>query len=171
MNTFRTSRIVLDPVGFDDWQGLLTLLKREFAHTIGKVDPPSTVYQTSPQDLQLRAAQSHLLLAYDGTRLIGCLFLDPRPHTLFLGRFAVDQTARGSGLARRMIEQAELLARQYGLATLSLETRTALEENQVKFKSLGFRITGGRAHDGYDEITTLRMTMPVRNARLLRVGT
>ncbi|WP_152615693.1 GNAT family N-acetyltransferase [Leisingera sp. ANG-M1] len=153
--------ITLNPDGFDDWPCLLGLLRHAFAHTVGKVDPPSTVYACTAADLAQRAKREHLMVAADGIRLAGCLFLKETGHELFLGRFAIRNEYKGGGLARRMIRHAAELARQRGKSTLVLETRTALTGNQAKFRALGFQITGGRAHAGYQGITTFRMARRV----------
>ena len=149
--------ITLNPHRFGDWPALLDLLRHAFAHTIGKVEPPSTVYCCSVADLALRARRENLMVAYDGEKLVGSLFLKETEEELFLGRFAICAEHRGSSLARRMIERAVILGRQRGKSRLALETRTALTENQAKFRALGFEITGGRAHAGYHGITTYRM--------------
>ena len=149
--------LTLNPAGFEDWSGLLQLMRQAFAHTIGKVDPPSTVYSLTPEDLASRAEREHLLLATDQDQLVGCLFLGERPGELFLGRFALHADYQGSGLARRMVEMAAELARHGGRARLALETRTTLLGNQARFRTLGFEITGGRAHAGHHGITTYRM--------------
>lgn len=154
-------RITLNPEGFEDWPALLDLLRHAFSHTIGKVDPPSTVYGCSAVDLALRARNEHLMIATQGDKLAGCLFLKDTGDALFLGRFAIHNDHRGRCLARRMIGRAVLWARRHGKSRLVLETRTTLLENQAKFRALGFEITGGRAHAGYHGITTYRMARRV----------
>lgn len=150
--------IVISPEGFDEWEALLDLLRQAFAHTIGRVEPPSTVYSCTAADLARRADREHLMIARSSAQLAGCLFLKEAKDELFLGRFAVRAEHKGGGLARRMIERASTLARQCCKTRLVLETRTTLVENQAKFRALGFEITGGRAHAGYHGITTYRMT-------------
>ena len=149
--------IVINPKEFDDWEALLDLMRLAFAHTIGRVDPPSTVYSCTAADLARRAEREHLMIARSSAQLAGCLFLKETEDELFLGRFAICAEHKGGGLARRMIESANTLARQYCKSRLALETRSTLVENQAKFRALGFEITGGRAHAGYHGITTYRM--------------
>jgi ribosomal protein S18 acetylase RimI-like enzyme len=149
--------LVLNDGQFSDWVELLVLLRREFAHTQGKVSPPSTVYSCSAQDLAKRAKNEHLLLAYDGNLLVGCLFIKFEADHLFLGRFAIDGTYRSIGLARRMIYKASQMAQAANLKKLALETRVELTDNQTKFSALGFEITSGRSHSGTGPVTTYRM--------------
>ena len=143
---------------FNDWQGLLDLMHKAFAQNVGKVDPPSTVYESTARSLKNRAERERLLLAYIGHKLVGCLFMRREEDELFLSRFAILPGLQGSGLARRMITEAERVALQLGLASLTLEVRVELFANQQKFTSLGFDIVGGRSHSGFSRITTLKMT-------------
>lgn len=155
-------QLVLNPAGFGDWRGLLDFLINEFSHTKGRVFPPSTVYQMTPEDVASRAAREDLLLAWSGNALAGCLFLKEDQDALFLGRFAIAARYRGSGLARKMLQLAEVRARDKNLSRLKLETRVALTENQEKFRRLGFEITGCRCHEGFDTPTTFVMTKALR---------
>lgn len=151
----------LNPGGFDDWTGLLDLMRDAFSDTIGRVDPPSTVFRSTLADLARRAETEDLLIARDARGLAGCLFLRHDWDELFLGRFAIARPHRGSGLARRMITRALSRALTTGKTRLVLETRVTLRDNQQRFRALGFSITGGRAHAGYTGVTTLRMVRPI----------
>ncbi|MES0827050.1 GNAT family N-acetyltransferase [Ruegeria sp. SCP11] len=151
------TRLVLADKSFNDWNGLLDLMRKTFSQNIGRIDPPSTVFECTTQDLQNRSHQELLLLVYNDLDLVGCLFMRPGEEDLFLGRFAIVPQMQGMGLARRMIAKAEQVANQSGLRVLALETRIELLTNQRKFKALGFEIVSGRAHTGFDRITTLRM--------------
>lgn len=149
--------LVRNAPGFDDWPALLRLLRSEFSYTRGLVFPPSTVFQLSEADLKRRAETENLLLGLVDGRPIACLFFKDLPGKLFLGRFAIASQFRGRGLARKMVEVAEMHARFMGLSVLELETRVNLTVNQAKFCALGFKIAGGRAHEGCDSLTTLTL--------------
>ncbi|SLN73384.1 Acetyltransferase (GNAT) family protein [Falsiruegeria litorea R37] len=155
----------LAPNTFSDWSGLMRVMRAAFAQNVGRIDPPSTVFSSSEQDLQDSAKRESLLLVYRGPSLIGCLFLRSTQDELFLRRFGILPAEQGAGLARRVLVAAEELARQKGLHRLALETRVELRSNQAKFQALGFQITGGRAHEGYDRVTTLRMEKDLHSAR------
>ena len=149
--------LVLNPRHFNDWSGLLKLLRSEFAYTQGLVFPPSTVFNTSKGDLRRRAQTENLILGFTQDQLVASLFFANHHDRMFLGRFAISQPYRGNGLARRMLSIVEETAKVNGLSVLELETRVNLKVNQAKFTALGFRICGGRAHRGYDHKTTLIM--------------
>ncbi len=142
---------------FGDWSGLLGLIHGAFAQNAGRTDPPSTVFESTVWDLMDRAKHEQLMLASDHGGLVGCLFMRRLNNQLFLGRFAILPRLHGSGLARRMVAGAEQIAIRNGLDALTLEVRVELRENQRKFAALGFEIVGGRAHSGYDRVTTLKM--------------
>ncbi|MGI9356298.1 MAG: GNAT family N-acetyltransferase [Rhizobiaceae bacterium] len=146
---------------FDDWSGLLQLLRSEFLYTQGLVSPPSTVFELSETDLKQRAEKENLLLGLVDGQPVACLFFNELPDKLFLGRFAIASHFRGRGLARKMVGVAEAHARSLGLSVLELETRVNLTVNQVKFCALGFKICGGRAHEGYESQTTLTLRMSI----------
>lgn len=148
-------KLVKNASGFDDWAGLLHLLRSAFSYTQGVVFPPSTVFEMSEADLQLRAKNENLVLGLVDDRPVACLFIKDLPDKLFLGRFAIASPYRGRGLARKMIEVAEAHAKASGLSVLELETRVELTANQAKFRALGFETCGGRAHEGCDYQTTL----------------
>lgn len=154
--------LLIDPPEFADWGRLLTLLREAFADVIGRIDPPSTVYDLTTDQLRDKASKHSLLLAVDGNDPVACLYLRSAGKALFVERFAIRRTHRGSGLARRMIERANLEAQYRGHAFLALETRVALIENQSKFASFGFEIVGGRTHPGHAETTTYRMQRRVQ---------
>ena len=150
-------KLVKNASGFDNWTGLLQLLRSEFSYTQGVVFPPSTVFDMTETDLQRRAEVENLLLGLVGERLVACLFFKELPDRLFLGRFAIASPYRGQGLARRMIGITEAHAKALNVSTLELETRVKLTVNQAKFRALGFKICGGRAHEGCDYRTTLTL--------------
>ncbi len=51
----------------------------------------------------------------------------------------VDSAARGLGIGRRILEQLEALAREFGLRTLRLDTNPALTEAQALYRASGYR--------------------------------
>lgn len=90
-----------------------------------------------------------------GSRILACMVLTPRPGALYLGKLAVAAEARGRGLSRRMVAQAERRARALGLPRIELQSRVELTENHAVFRRLGFQQTGATAHAGHDRPTSL----------------
>ena len=63
-----------------------------------------------------------------------------------------DQQVR---LARRLLDQAEMRAREMGLPALELQTRVELVENQTAFLAMGFQEVARTAHKGFDRPTSI----------------
>lgn len=145
--------VVARPEGFDDWEGLLALLREAFAYMDGRIDPPSSLHALDPAKLAAKAAAEELILAFLDGRLVGCLFAAPRGDALYLGKIAVKPDLRGRGIARRMFEMAEASARARGFAALELQARIELTENHRTFTALGFQKTCVGSHPGYTRPT------------------
>ena len=145
--------IVAKPEGFDDWPGLLALLREAFAYMDGRIDPPSSLHSFDPQKLAAKAAEEELVLAFVDGGLAGCLFAAPRGDALYLGKIAVRPDLRARGIARRMFALAEASARARGLKALELQARIELTENHRTFAALGFEKAGEGSHPGYTRPT------------------
>jgi GNAT superfamily N-acetyltransferase len=148
-------RVAPAPPDFDDWAALHALLARCFGPMEGRIDPPSSFVTMTPETLRTKAADEVLILALDDAILIGCAFCAPKGDQLYLGKLAVAPEHRGRGLLRRMLAEADAVARARGLSALTLQTRVELTENHATFAALGFRQTGSEAHRGYDRPTSL----------------
>jgi GNAT superfamily N-acetyltransferase len=142
---------------FDDWSSLQTLLERAFAYMEGRIDPPSSLHRMSSDDLRTKAQRESLILARSDGALIGCTFAATRAHCVYIGKLAVAEQARSRGVARRMLDMAELIARRHGLQFIELQTRIELVENHIAFGRLGFEIVAETAHAGYTRPTSVTM--------------
>jgi ribosomal protein S18 acetylase RimI-like enzyme len=135
---------------------MLALLRRAFAFMEGRIDPPSSLHDLTPEVLgaQAEAGEIWIIDGADGG-IAACIVLTPKPHALYLGKLAVAPGHRGQGLARRLIDHAETRARARGLPALELQTRVELVENQAAFRAMGFVEVGRTAHPGYDRPTSI----------------
>ena len=145
--------VVHKPPGFDDWAGLLVLLRESFAYMDGRIDPPSSLHSFDAAKLAAKAVEEELVLAFVDGALAGCLFAAPRGDALYLGKIAVRPDLRGRGLAKRMFELAEAGARARGFTALELQARIELTENHRTFTALGFEKVGEGSHPGYTRPT------------------
>jgi ribosomal protein S18 acetylase RimI-like enzyme len=145
--------IVARPEGFDDWEGLLALLREAFASMDGRIDPPSSLHSFNAAKLAAKSAEEELILAFRNGELVGCLFAAPQGDALYLGKIAVKPGLQGRGIARRMFEMAEAGARARGFKALELQARIELTENHRTFMALGFVKTGEGRHPGYTRST------------------
>jgi GNAT superfamily N-acetyltransferase len=148
-----TPHRVTDP---EFWPPMLALLREAFAFMAGRIDPPSSLRDLTPELLTAQADSGEIWVieGADGG-IAGCIVLTPKPGALYLGKLAVAAAYRGQGLARRLIEVAEGRAREKGLPVLELQTRVELVENQAAFLAMGFVEVGRTAHPGYDRPTSI----------------
>lgn len=144
-----TPQLATDPAL---WPPILALLHEAFAYMEGRIEPPSSLRNLTPEAL---TRQSELGEIWVIGAPVACVFLTPKPGALYLGKLAVAASHRGQGLARRLIGLAEERARVLHLPALELETRVELVENQAAFRAMGFEEVGRTAHPGYDRPTSI----------------
>jgi GNAT superfamily N-acetyltransferase len=145
--------VIAKPEGFDDWTGLLALLRESFAYMDGRIDPPSSLHRFDAEKLAAKAREEELVLAFVDGALAGCLFAAPRGDALYLGKIAVRPGLQGCGIARRMFALAEASARARDFKALELQARVELVENHRAFAALGFARVGEGSHPGYTRPT------------------
>lgn len=152
---------MVSPPRFSDWTGLLALLRSAYAYMESRIDPPSSLLRMDAAQLEEKAREEALILALEGRRLVGCGFASLREDCVYVGKLAVDATARRRGVARKVMEAAEALARAHGRPFVELETRIELVENHETFAALGFAKVAESAHPGFDRPTSITMRKPV----------
>lgn len=136
---------------------VLTLIRRSFAYMDGVVDPPSSVHRLRLSDLRGPEGEVWAL----GSPPLACMILTPRAGALYLGKLAVAEPARGTGLSRIMVAAAAARARALGLPAVELQTRVELTGNHAAFAALGFAETGRSAHPGHDRPTSITYRLAV----------
>ncbi|CAM2156550.1 putative acetyltransferase [Pararobbsia alpina] len=88
---------------------------------------------------ELSAPEGALIIARLHAKPIGCVALKfHNASPAELKRMWVDQSARGLGLGRRLIEEAEKHARQAGVHVIRLETNRALSEAIRLYRQSGY---------------------------------
>ena len=82
----------------------------------------------------------HILMAFTGTRPVGCCALIPEhPGEFELAKMAVAEDVRGQGLGRRILLATVALARTLGARRLTLGSSTKLPNAVHLYESIGFR--------------------------------
>ncbi|HUL66684.1 MAG TPA: GNAT family N-acetyltransferase [Burkholderiaceae bacterium] len=150
-------QVATAPQDFSDWESLLELLRTSFAYMDSRIDPPSSLQKMGIDELRSKAQQENLILATDGSELIGCAFAAVRNDCVYIGKIAVAERARGRGVARQLIAAAESIATTAGRQALELQTRVELVENHKTFAALGFEKVTETAHPGYTRPTSITM--------------
>lgn len=100
----------------------------------------SEIFTLDPEELAAPNAQ-FLLARVDG-RPVGCIAVVDMLRYGELKRLFVAASARGMGLGRRLVEEAEAVARDIGLSLLRLETGPELAPAVQLYRSLGYRDRG-----------------------------
>lgn len=153
--------ITIAPAGFSAWNELLTLLQTTFAYMESRIDPPSSLFRMDVDELRTKAQNETLIVAIDGTSIIGCAFAAVRDDCVYVGKVAVADSARHKGVARGLMAAAEGVARQNRRQFIELQTRVELVENHQTFAALGFEKVAETAHPGYSRPTSITMRRPV----------
>ncbi|HEY7688180.1 MAG TPA: GNAT family N-acetyltransferase [Dongiaceae bacterium] len=94
----------------------------------------------------MRAGRRHLLAAYDGETLVGCVQIDlagkaNARHRAEVQKLLVLQSARRRGFGRLLMKAVEELALAKGRSLLVLDVRSD-DPAQRLYESIGYRITG-----------------------------
>ncbi|MES0828080.1 GNAT family N-acetyltransferase [Ruegeria sp. SCP11] len=134
---------------------VLRLIRDSFAYMEGRIDPPSSMHRLTDESLRQQAQDEEVWII--GNPPTAVMFLTAKPGRLYLSKLAVDQSRRGQGLARSLVDWAETRARATGHTVLELQTRIELVENHTVFARLGFVKTGETAHPGYNRTTSITM--------------
>ena len=136
-----------------DWDAVLGLIRAEFAHMAGRIDPPSSMHDLTEAAVAAQAQSGEVWLI--GTAPAACVFLSARPPVLYVGKLAVAAPMRRQGLAQALMAVADARARALSLPVLQLQTRIELVENHAVFTAMGFHQTAATAHPGFDRPTSL----------------
>lgn len=114
------------------------------------VYPPEECFSFTAEELADKATQ--FLVARDDGEAIGCIALVDQGGYGEIKRLYVAERARGIGVARALIEEAEAAARDIGLGVLMLETGHALHEAVSLYRAMGYRER--EAFGDYPDITS-----------------
>lgn len=139
-----------------DWTALQALILRAFAGMEGRINPPSSAGDLTPESLAATARTAEIWVI--GAPVQACMILTPKPESLYLGKLAVDPALQGRGLGRALVTWAEARARALNLPALTLQTRVELTENHATFRRLGFTETARTTHAGFTEPTSITYT-------------
>jgi len=145
--------------GDDDFREVLALIRATFAYMEGRIDPPSSMQRLTVADLARAAAEGEVWVS--GDPVLGCVVLTPSADALYLGKLAVADAARGTGLGRTLVARAEASALARGLPAVQLQCRVELTELHGFYRALGYAEAGRSAHPGFDRPTSVTFRKPV----------
>lgn len=113
-----------------------------------KVYPPEEIFSLGPEELA--APNTQFLVARLGDEAVGCVALVDMIRYGEIKRLFVSGSARGLGLGRALVRQAEEAARDIGLTVLRLETGPKLEAAVAMYKGLGYEER--KPFGGYEDL-------------------
>ena len=98
----------------------------------------------------LRSSQVHV--AERERRILGVLELVVTDEGFLLDSIAVDPSAQGTGVGRRLFEFAEHEARRQGYDSIYLMTNEKMTENQALYSRIGYILFDRRVVHGYSRV-------------------
>jgi predicted N-acetyltransferase YhbS len=129
-----------------------------FAQYRGRLVPESGAFRETAAAIARELANgTDAIVAEQNGDTLGCVMVKPLDDDLYFGRLAVVPSARGRGIARRLVDAVEAEAARRGLAGVRLGVRVVLTENQRFFTALGYVETSREAHPGFDHPTSVTM--------------
>jgi len=159
--TSRQELVRLSP-DWPHWEQLARLVLDAFQIMEGRIDPPSSAHRLTPETMSEQARLGEVWAVLENGEPITCMFLTPRPESLYLGKVAVHPGRQGRGLGRQLATLAEARARALGLPQLELQSRIEMTEIHAIYTRLGFVRAGETAHPGYDRPTSITMRKELR---------
>jgi predicted N-acetyltransferase YhbS len=138
-------------------------IARSFEQYRGKLVPESGAFRETADGIAAELARdSGAILAEQNGEVLGCVMLKLVEGDIYFGRLSVLPSARGRGIARRLVEAVEDEARRRELGGVRLGVRIVLAENQRLFASLGYVEISREAHEGFDHPTSISMRKALR---------
>jgi predicted N-acetyltransferase YhbS len=150
--------VVLRTAVAGDAASIVAIIAAAFEQYRGRLVPESGAFRETAEGISRELADgAGAIVAEQDGEALGCVMTKPVEGDLYFGRLAVVPSARGRGIARRLVEAVEAEAILRGLAGVRLGVRIALTENQRLFTDLGYVETSREAHPGFDHPTSITM--------------
>jgi N-acetylglutamate synthase-like GNAT family acetyltransferase len=141
----------------EEAEAIVALIQRAFGAYRGKLRPESGALQETPETIRGVMKTGTILLAERAGRVLGCVSVRRKDDCAYAGRLAVEPMERGIGVARALMAQAEVLARQRGANRLRVDVRLKLRDNRAFFRALGFKEGAERRHPGFSRPTYVEL--------------
>ena len=101
-----------------------------------------SVDRTNASQVRHLLGKGVFLLLEEDSRLLACVYLEPRGDRVYLGMLSVEQDVQGRGIGRRMMQQAEDFARRAGHVAIDLRIVHVREELPPYYRKLGYVESG-----------------------------
>ena len=129
-------------------------LERYYAELDARFPSGFKVEQSrDPDAADLIRPRGAFIVAFAGADPVGCVALKGTPHGYAeIKRMWIDPAQRGCGLARRLMERAEMVARELGITLLRLDTNSALTDAIAIYRRWGWQEIPRFNDDPYAEV-------------------
>ncbi len=98
--------------------------------------------RTSPPEISGMMQKGHFLVALQGDRLVGTVYVQITGKTGYIGTLAVDPTEQRSGIGRTLREASEAFCVERDCNKMTLRVIDLREELPPYYEKFGYRITG-----------------------------
>lgn len=143
----------ISPASAADIPALLTLLNKAYRGEASQQGWTSEAHliagekRTDEETLAgLFKDPNSLFLKHSDTNHVinGCVNLQKKEHRLYLGMLSVSPTQQGSGIGKKLLQAAEIHARQMGVHTIYMTVISVRDELIDWYKRHGYADTGVR---------------------------
>ncbi len=143
----------------EDAAAILRLTQAAFALHGDLLDPPSSVFHETEEDVRQAIHEGAVIVATRDAELLGAARVRPLPEqqALYCGRLAVDPGTQGAGVGSDLMSAVEQRAADEGYAAVVLGVRVQLEGNLRFFAKRGYTLIGEHSHPGYARTTYVRL--------------
>lgn len=100
----------------------------------------------------VRGPSTRILLAHEGSELVGCVLLREEPGRAYLGMLSVRPTLQSSGVGRALLEEAERVARvEMGRPEMRMRVISLRDSLIAWYQRRGYALSGEREPFPYEE--------------------
>ena len=93
-------------------------------------------------EVEQSLGKGHFLLAQDGKRLNGCVYIELRGERSYLGLLSVDPNCQQSGLGSLLMNEAEKYCREHGSRAMDIVIVNLREDLPAFYERRGYAHTG-----------------------------
>ena len=143
--------------GIGDAAAIADLIRLAFSRQPRPTNPPSSALRETAATIVGHLDRGGGAVLESGGEMLGVVLWNEEDGAFYISRLSVHPERRGRGMARTLMDEAELEARRQGFSRMTLGVRLELEENRRFFRSCGFEDASLRSHEGFREPTWVLM--------------
>lgn len=150
--------VTLRPATAADASRLTELVHAAYGHYVPRIGgAPRPLLDDYAEVVSSRA----VTVAVRGEQVVGLVVLDVTDDGFLIDNVAVDPAHQGTGVGRRLLEHAEISAREAGFDSLYLYTHELMTENLALYGRIGY-VEYDRREVGHGHIVYLRKPLSAR---------